>query len=245
MSRLVSNIMAAAALTVALGSGAAFADSLSASLYSPTAPTGTLTPIVLSGLPTGNSNIVGSGFTVDFNVASNQGVVQGASSGNYAIPVAGVSGGQPLYLTGDYGSALTSNPAASGNYLSTGTGTITITFATPERSLALLWGSIDTGNSITLNDAANFTVTGADVQKAASGFVSNGYQGAGGSAYVIINTATPFTTLTATSSVISFEFAGVAGSSSSFTATPEPSSLALLGFGGALAGFGIRRRLKA
>ena len=47
----------------------------------------------------------------------------------------------------------------------------------------------------------------AAVQAAAAGFVTNGFQGPGGSAYVVVNTSTPFTTVTATSNVVSFEFA--------------------------------------
>ena len=126
---------------------------------------------------------------------------------------------------------LTSNIADSGNYLSTGTGTITITFAEPETSLALLWGSIDSSNSLMLNDAANFDVTGTLVQAAAAGFISNGFQGPGGSAYVVIDTDTPFTTVTLTSGVVSFESAGIAAASSPFSTIPEPSNVALIATG--------------
>jgi len=142
--------------------------------------------------------------------------------------------------------------AAAGNYLSTGLGTITITFDKPQDALALLWGSIDAtqttkgktlqGNSLELNDAASFTVTGADVQTAAAGFVSNGFQGPGGSAYVIIDTSTPFTTATFTSGVVSFEFAGVAGSTVPFNGVPEPGTVMLLGSGLLLLCGGLRLR---
>jgi hypothetical protein len=172
-------------------------------------------------------------------------LVQGAAGGLHAIPVAGVSGTAPTYLTGNYGSSTTTSAAASGNYFSTGTGTITFTFSTPQTSLALLWGSIDTTNSLSFNDASSFKVTGSAVQAAAAGFASNGFQGPGGSAYVVVNTTTPFTTVTATSSVVSFEFAGVAADTAAFTATPEPASFLLFGLGLGLVAFGAYRRFQA
>jgi hypothetical protein len=139
---------------------------------------------------------------------------------------------------------LTTNVAASGNYFSTGLGTITFTFTTPQTAFALLWGSIDTGNSITLSDG--FTVTGSEVSAAAGAIGgANGFQGPGGSAYVVIDSSTPFTTVTAASSTISFEFAAIAAADAPFTlASPEPSSLLLLGLGFGLVGLAFRHRAK-
>jgi hypothetical protein len=74
---------------------------------------------------------------------------------------------------------------------------------------------------LTFNDAARFVVTGSEVQTAAAGFVSNGFQGPGGSAYVVVDTSTPFTTVTAASTQISFEFAGVAVANAHFTFIPQ------------------------
>jgi hypothetical protein len=197
-------------------------------------PSGTTPEITnLTGIvPPSHGALTGPGYSISFAVANNEGVVQGMTPGAHAVPVAGVNGASPEYLTGGFGSALTSNIADSGNYFSTGFGTITITFDTPQTSFALLWGSIDTGNSLTFNDAANFVVTGTQVQAAAAGFVSNGFQGPGGSAYVVVNTLTPFTTVTARSSTISFEFGGVAASMEPFVFdTPEPATLLLVGLG--------------
>ncbi len=189
--------------------------------------------------------ITGSGYTVSFSTAANQGVVQGPAHALRAVPVAGVSGSTPEYLTGNYGSALTTNAAASGNYLSTGTGSITFTFSTPQTSLAVLWGSIDPGNSLTFNDAGSYKVTGTAVQAAAGNFAGNGFQGPGGSAYVVVDTSTPFTTVTANSSIVSFEFAGLAADTAPFTATPEPSSFLLFGLGLAMTGLGVFKRYRA
>ena len=241
-------IFSKALLTIAAASfaagGLASADSITASLYSPLAPVGTTpTAVSLTGVtPPSQSTLTGSGYTVSFSTTATQGVVQGNGPGLHAVPVAGVTGTTPEFLTGDYGSSRTTNVAASGNYFSTGLGTITFTFSTPQTSVALLWGSIDTGNSLTFNNGSNYVVTGTAVQAAAGTIGGNGFQGAGGSAYVVVNTTTPFTMITATSTVPSFEFAGLAASTTPFTTTPEPSSLMLLGLGVGIVALIARRR---
>ena len=234
-------------LLITSGAGIAKASTISASLYTPSLGSN---PVVidLTGVTRNSSaEVFGFGYTIQFvsPFPSDQGVVNGAASGLQAVPVAGVSGGDPEYLTGDYGSPLTANIADSGNYLSTGLGSIVITFTNPQYSFALLWGSIDTSNSLTFNNVGDLQVTGTEVQAAAAGFVSNGYQGSGGSAYVVVDTTTPFTTVTATSGVVSFEFAGVAGSNLPFTPTPAPEPRSTLILGLALMNMAVvlRRRL--
>ena len=228
------------ALLLAASAGIASASTITASLYSPDAGLGPVV-IQLTGItPTpSQTSFPGAGYSVSFAVDPDQGVVKGALDSRYAIPVAGVTGGSAEYLKGDYGSTLTTNPAESGNYFSTGTGTITIDFNQPETWLALLWGSIDTENQLTFKNGSStvFTVSGTDVQKAAAGFAGNGFQGPGGSAYVLVNTSTPFTSVIASSGVVSFEFGGVVGS-----AVPEPSTFWCL-FGLGIGIVALRRRI--
>ena len=215
------------------------------SLTSPIAPSGSvITPVSLAGFALGNQNVAGLGYTITFtNVASNQGIVQGAAAMLHAIPVAGVSGNTPLFLTGGYGSATTTDPTQSGSYLSTGGAgaQITITFATPQTSLALLWGSIDASNQVTLSGGSivgSDTLTGSQLQGVA-GFAGNGFQGVNGSAYVSL-TDTAFTTITLSSQVPSFEVAATVGSNVPFS-VPEPVSLIVLGV--SLANLGLARQL--
>src|ERR1035438_4234011 len=96
------------ALLLAASAGLANANTITASLFSPDAGLG---PVIidLTGITaTSQTSFSGPGYSVSFAVDSDQGVVQGALGGRYAIPVAGVvSGNQPEYLTGGYGSALT------------------------------------------------------------------------------------------------------------------------------------------
>ena len=212
---------------------------VTASLYSPTVlsnPTLIATP----GAPTYAMALSGSGYSVTFDTPANQGVVQGASAGVYAIPVAGTSNGQATYLTGGYGSATTTDASQSGTYFSTGIGSITVSFATPETAISLLWGSIDTYNAITLGNGD--VITGGAVQQAASGFSGSGYQGPGGSAYVTINSDTPFSSFIASSTGVSFEFGGVVGAPMAI-GVAEPATLGLLGCG--LATILLLRRRRA
>jgi len=227
----------------ALGGNAESSTMISASLATFQPATGsTVVPIVLTGItPPSQATITGSGYTVTFSgELATDGVVQGAAP-THAIPVGGMSGGSPEYLTGGYQSSLTLSAAASGNYISVTNGaTVTITFSTPQTSFALLWGSIDPGNSVSFNDAASDTVLGSTIISLVSAIPDN--QGPGGSAYVAITTNTPFTTITLTSNITSFELAGLAAANSPFT-IPEPSSVVMAGMGLGLVGLvGLRTR---
>jgi hypothetical protein len=229
---------------------------LTASLDPLPALSGATTLVALSGLTASSSPapLIGTGYTITFSnflslvsppCSTDEGVVQGTDA-CHAEPVAGLSGGTTQYWTG--------------NYLSTGgpIGQITITFTSPETSLELLWGSIDgcsavapstctpaisgyPGNSLALNNGT--TLTGYQLENDLPG-ISNASQGYGGSAWVMINTTTPFTTVTFTSFYSSFESADITAADP----TPEPGSVFLVGAGLGLAALlrrsTLRKRLK-
>ncbi len=202
------------------------------------------TVVDLDGVITpSQSTVIRPEYIITFNTPSDEGVVQGTLAGRHAIPVSGVSGAQPTYLTGGFGSTQTTSAAAAGSYLSSGgAGTsIVVTFTTPQTSLTLLWGSIDAGNRISFNNTARDVLTGAAVQTLAAGFMGNGFQGPGGSAYVFTTTDTSFTSVTFTSDVIAFEATALAAVNRS-SAVPEPTSFALLS--AVLVSFGMVRRYR-
>jgi hypothetical protein len=220
------------------------------------------------GIPGNPGAITGNGYSITANVASFEGVVRGALPGTasrsgFGIPVAGVRNNAPLYLTGNFSSPTTSINTNAGQYLSTGASsgtipaTITISFASPETSLALLWGSIDPRNTLTFTNGNTtvFSVTGTQAQTAANTLfgengLGNGFLGVGGSAYFVIDTTMPFTAVTATNAspgpgnFPSFELTGVAAAEAPFMSTPEPAALWMLpiGLGMIVALVGRRRR---
>ncbi len=127
------------------------------------------------------------------------------------------------------------------NYLSAEpSDNVTLTYASPQSSFSLLWGTVDTYNSLHLEmlDGAtvvgDITVTGADDQNAIGGsFDANGTS----PAFVTISDVGTFTTVVATSTQQAFEFVAAVG-----TAVPEPGTLALFGLGLLGLGFVQHRR---
>src|SRR5690348_17152328 len=87
-----------------------------------------------------------------------QGVVTGSQAGLYAAPVSGGTPTAPVYWTAPY--------------FSTGTGSVILTFSRAQTYFGLLWGSVDRGNTITLNHVVGHhvttiaTITGDDIYEA-------------------------------------------------------------------------------
>lgn len=156
------------------------------------------------------------GTTITFDAGAY--LAEGTSSGVAAAPYA--EGGV------DTNAYLAAEPNAS----------ITLTFSGQQSNFGLLWGSVDTYNTLKFYNGSTIveTVTSADLVVTA-----NGYQGDGGSAYVniLFTGGETFDKVVATSSSPAFEFDYV-----STVPVPEPSMwfLMLSGFGAV--GFAMRSR---
>jgi len=121
----------------------------------------------------------------------------------------------------------------------------TLTFTGEEQYFGLLWGSVDTYNTLQFFDGATLvgTVTGSTVTASA-----NGDRGVNGTYYVNITSPVQFNTVVFTSSQYAFEFDNVAFNPTippNIPGTPLPGALALFAGGLGLLGFtGLRRNRK-
>jgi hypothetical protein len=176
------------------------------------------------GATGGSSNGIGVSFT-----GSGQ-AVQGSESDVYAAPYLSNGNGTPF---GD-----SNNGPDTTTYLTTGIGSVTLTMPGQETYLGLLWGSVDSYNSLTFYEGSNVigTVTGTDVTSNA-----DGDQGVNGTYYVNITSTQSFDKVVASSTQYAFEFDNVAFNVAS---VPEPSSfvLALAGMAGVATCWRVRRK---
>ncbi len=179
------------------------------------APTG-VNYVNFDSVALGSGGGVSGGVTVSF--AGGAEAVQGSQSGLYAAPYLSSGNGTPFLDP-------TNGPDTT-TFLSTGIGSVTLTLPGQEKYVGLLWGSVDSYNTLSLFNGLTLvgTVTGTDVTSNASGD-----QGEQGTYYVNINSTQSFNTVVATSSQYAFELDNLAFNP---TSVPEPSSLLLSLVGG-------------
>lgn len=173
------------------------------------------------------------GITLTFNGNSQVASVPN-QPGTFAAPV--LSGGNGL----NFGSPNQANGQDTTPYLSTGTSSIEMVFGGLQSFFGMLWGSVDTYNTLQFFDGATLvgTLTGSQVIGVASGD-----QTADGTVYINVNSTLQFDRVVASSTSFAFEFDNVAYAATR-TDVPAPGALALLGLG--LVGIGaVSRRRKA
>ncbi len=211
MHRILSRCTALGVLSLCLiGTSPAARAGLTITASVGGAPTG-VNYVNFNDLPLGSTGGVSGGVGVSFTTDGQ--AVQGSLTNVYAAP----------YLSNGNGSLFGDpNDGPDGTtYLSTGIGSVTLTLPGQEMYIGLLWGSVDTYNTLTLYNGATpvGTVTGTDVTSNA-----NGDQGMQGTYYVNINSTESFNTIVASSTQYAFEFDNLAYNAS---AVPEPSSVVL------------------
>ena len=116
-----------------------------------------------------------------------------------------------------------------------------MTFLNQQMYFGILWGSVDTFNTLTFyeNGTSVGSISGTDVL----GSNADGNQGSSGTAYVNINSSLAFNSVVATSTTNAFEFDNVAYNASDVTAAPEPSTFVVAALGVlAMIGYGWRRK---
>ena len=185
--------------------------------------------IVISNVTPGTVPYNGPAPTYDFDLTIpvyTNGIVKNGSSGNGAQP-----------------------PASEGNYYSAGPstnspGTILTNFAAPIGQLSLLWGSVDTYNTLTFLDAANNVLasfTGSQIIN--SNFGNQVLPGSNPIVYFSITGAEQFSLakLQLTSTQEAFEIDNIAIQA----AVPEPATWALLLLGFGFVGGMLRSRKPA
>lgn len=172
--------------------------------------------INFDNLSLGNSGGVANGpngsLTVSFTGDAQ--TVVNSVGGKYAAPW--LSGGNGNGFGA--GGGVQGNGADTSRYLSTGIGSVTLTFGSLQKYLGLLWGSVDGYNKLEFfnGNVSVGSLTGANVTAS-----PNGNRGLNGTLYVEINSTLGFDKVVASSSSYAFEFDNVAFNS---TPVPEPST---------------------
>jgi hypothetical protein len=223
MTRTAIALLAAAGATLASGARAA---SFSYFIGAGAAPNSGMTYTTFDNAVLGSTTqTTSTGITASFTGGA--GFVRGSVPGQYAAPV--LTNGQGALFGQADGPDTTT-------FISTGTGTATLSFANPTKNVSLFWGSVDSFNTLTLFFADGSTAL-------VPGGFARATTNIGQTVYYGFSSATPFTGLSFTSTANSFEFDSIA--TDAVAAVPEAATWATMIVGLGVVGSTLRRRRAA
>jgi hypothetical protein len=193
-----------------------------------------------NSLPAGDAGGVTNDCHITVSFQPNGSAVTGAASGQYAAPV--LSNGNGTAFGDPDGVDLSQYLTAGG----TASSYAQLILPTSAKYLGLLWGSVDSYNTIEfyMGNSLVYSFGGDAVSAAAgSGNCSGGNQGALGTCYVNINLSDAFDRVKMTSSSNAFEFDNIAFAANPL-GVPEPGEIGLflLGLGLIGSGYWFRKR---
>jgi fermentation-respiration switch protein FrsA (DUF1100 family) len=172
-------------------------------------------------------------FTIQFDALNTDGGLFTGSDGNHAAP----------FFSNDNGDVFGEVPANGedqSQYLSSGVTYSEVDFATPQRYVGFLWGSVDDYNTLRLFDGGTEIglITGSDISSD-----PHGNRGPGNTYYVNVNSDEQITTALFSSSTNAFEIDDIALSVEK-QEIPEPASVTTLVLGCLLLGGWLASREK-
>ena len=156
-----------------------------------------------------------------------------------------------LYQAPNFGTALQPQTFGQGSYTGPirsqyisvfGSTTATLNFNAPESYFGILWGSVDSYNSLSFYNGSTLigSITGSEIVAIAGGTI-NGNGNSGLDEYVNVTSGTAFNKIVVGSLVNSFEFADIAYA----PAAPAPPINACIAFAAVLVLQALRNRRKA
>lgn len=168
--------------------------------------------------------------TVDLGTSSNTGfvsnatIVEGTGTEAATISFSGTSGIYNGSTSGVAAAPFTASGVQTSNYMAAEpTGSVTITYAAQQQYFGLLWGSVDTYNTLTFYNGNQVVgqLTGSEIAANA-----NGNQGASGSYFVNANfVGATYNRVVASSGEPAFEFGLISASQTAQKISPAPFGL--------------------